>query len=191
MKPSFFNHLLLFCQFELNRSFATRKGLLSLVTFAVVWYFILLYPLRLAADLMAQEHGIFDHLCLLNFIGLDSIEHSAIPEFDVFWQLALIIFPVMSITLAADQTCSDRNPLVRDGERNCGGAGRSRFYSGHAMHAGSREDCTGTGGSVRRRKQCDGPAGSEARGKRFISQFSAHGSLLHPLSKFGETKCVH
>ena len=108
MKPGFFNHLLLFCQFELNRSFATRKGLLALVTFAVVWYFILLYPLRIAADLMAQEHGIFDHLSLLNFIGLDSIEHSAIPEFDVFWQLALIIFPVMSITLAADQTCSDR-----------------------------------------------------------------------------------
>jgi len=108
MKPGFFNHLLLFCQFELNRSFATRKGLLALVTFAVVWYFILLYPLRIAADLMAQEHGISDHLSLLNFIGLDSIEHSAIPEFDVFWQLALIIFPVMSITLAADQTCSDR-----------------------------------------------------------------------------------
>ena len=62
MRPEFFNHLLLISQFELKRSFATRKGILSLVTFAVVWYFILLYPLRFAAELLNQEKSLTSFL---------------------------------------------------------------------------------------------------------------------------------
>ena len=50
MPPSKFKQILLISQFELKRGFATRKGLLSVVTFGVVWYFILLYPLRFVAD---------------------------------------------------------------------------------------------------------------------------------------------
>ena len=61
MHPVFFNHLLLITQFELKRGFATRKGILSLVTFAVVWYFILLYPLRFAAELLVQEKGLMQY----------------------------------------------------------------------------------------------------------------------------------
>ena len=108
MHPSFFNHLLLITQFELKRGFATRKGILSLVTFAVVWYFILLYPLRFAAELLMQEKGLMQYSSFFDFIGLGSIQQWPIPEFGVFWHFALIIFPMMSITLAADQTCSDR-----------------------------------------------------------------------------------
>jgi hypothetical protein len=108
MQPGFFNHLLLICQFEIKRSFATRKGLLSLITFAVIWYFILLYPLRFAAGLLVQENGLNQHFSFFDFIGFGSIQHWSIPEFDVFWHFALMIFPMLSITLAADQTCSDR-----------------------------------------------------------------------------------
>jgi hypothetical protein len=108
MRSGFFNHLLLISQFELKRSFATRKGILSLVTFAVVWYFILLYPLRFAAELLLQEKGLRQDFSFFDFIGFGSIQHWPIPEFGVFWQFALIIFPMLSITLAADQTCSDR-----------------------------------------------------------------------------------
>ncbi|MDD1635714.1 MAG: ABC transporter permease [Methylococcaceae bacterium] len=105
MRPGFFNHLLLISQFELKRSFATRKGILSLVTFAVVWYFILLYPLRFAAELLNQEKSLTS---FFDFLGFGSIQQWPIPEFGVFWHFALIIFPMLSITLAADQTCSDR-----------------------------------------------------------------------------------
>jgi hypothetical protein len=108
MHPGFFNHLVLITQFELKKGFATRKGILSLVTFAVVWYFILLYPLRFAAELLMQEKGLMQYSRFLDFIGLGSIQQWPIPEFGVFWQFALIIFPMLSITLAADQTCSDR-----------------------------------------------------------------------------------
>ena len=107
MHPGFFNHLLLISQFELKRGFATRKGLLSLVTFAVVWYFILLYPLRFAAELLMQEKGLSNSVFLI-LLGFGSIQQWPIPEFGVFWQFALLIFPMLSITLAADQTCSDR-----------------------------------------------------------------------------------
>lgn len=108
MQPGFFNHLLLISQFEIKRGFATRKGLLSLVTFAVIWYFILLYPLRFAAGLLVQENGLKQSFSLFDFIGFGSIQRWSIPEFDVFWHFALMIFPMLSITLAADQTCSDR-----------------------------------------------------------------------------------
>ncbi|MGZ5008669.1 MAG: ABC transporter permease subunit [Methylobacter sp.] len=108
MQPGFFNHLLLIGLFELKRAFATRKGLLSLLAFAVVWYFILLYPLRFAAELVAQEKGLKPDFGFFDFIGFGSIQNWAIPEFGVFWHLALIIFPMLSITLAADQTSSDR-----------------------------------------------------------------------------------
>jgi hypothetical protein len=108
MHPGFFNQLLLIIQFELKRSFATRKGLLSIVTFGVVWYFILLYPLRFAAELLVEEKGLKQNFSFFDFIGFGSLQHWPIPEFGVFWQIALIIFPMLSITLAADQTCSDR-----------------------------------------------------------------------------------
>ena len=55
MQPNFFNHLVLISVFELKRGFATRKSILPLVTFVVVWYFILLYPIRFAAELLVQE----------------------------------------------------------------------------------------------------------------------------------------
>ncbi|MDD5114848.1 MAG: hypothetical protein PHC94_12595, partial [Methylobacter sp.] len=108
MHPSLFNQLLLISQFELKRGFATRKGLLSLLAFGVVWYFILLYPLRFAADLLVEEKGVNQHFSFFDFIGFGSLQHWPIPEFGVFWHIALIIFPLLSITLAADQTCSDR-----------------------------------------------------------------------------------
>ena len=108
MHPGFFNHLLLISQFELKRGFATRRGILSLLTFAVVWCVILLYPLRFTADLLVQEKGIMQGSGFFDFIGLGSIQQWPIAEFGVFWHFALLIFPVLSITLAADQTCSDR-----------------------------------------------------------------------------------
>jgi hypothetical protein len=93
---------------ELKRGFATGKGLLSLVTFGVVWYFILLYPLRFAAELLVEDKGLKQNFSFFDFIGFRSLQHWSIPEFGVFWQIALTIFPMLSITLAADQTCSDR-----------------------------------------------------------------------------------
>jgi hypothetical protein len=90
MRPGFFNQLLLISQFELKRGFTTRKGLLSLVTFAVVWYFILLYPLRFAADFLVQENGFKQDVSFLDFIGFGSLQQWPIPECGMYWQIALL-----------------------------------------------------------------------------------------------------
>lgn len=108
MYPGFINQLLLIGQFELKRGFTTRRGLLSLLTFAVVWCFILIYPLRFMADLLVQESGLRQGYSFFDFIGFGALQRWPIPEFGVYWQFALIIFPILSITLAADQSCSDR-----------------------------------------------------------------------------------
>ncbi|MEQ1636386.1 MAG: ABC transporter permease subunit [Methylococcales bacterium] len=108
MSSGFFYRLLLISQFELKRAFLTRKGLLSMGTFAVVWYFILLYPLRFAADVLVEGKGLIQEFSFFDFIGFNSLGQWPIPEFGVFWHFALLIFPLLSISLAADQTCSDR-----------------------------------------------------------------------------------
>lgn len=108
MHPGFFYQLLLIGRFELKRGFATRRGLLSLLTFALVWYFILIYPLRFTADLLVQENGLNQGYSFFDFIGFGALQRWPVPEFGVYWQIALVVFPILSITLAADQSCSDR-----------------------------------------------------------------------------------
>ena len=108
MTPNFFNHLLLICLFELKRLFFTRKGLLYLGTFAVVWYFILMYPIRFAADVLTQGQYTAQGADFFNFIGFGSLLNWQIPEFGVFWRFALVMFPLLCVLVTADQTCSDR-----------------------------------------------------------------------------------
>jgi hypothetical protein len=57
MIPSFLKHISLICQFELKRFFATRKGLLYIITFAFIWYLILLYPIRFSSDFLSQQQN--------------------------------------------------------------------------------------------------------------------------------------
>jgi ABC-2 type transport system permease protein len=108
VKANFLKHILLICQFELKRLFSTRKGFLYLCTFAVVWYFILVYPLRFAADVLGQGHYSAQDVSFFEFFGLASLLNWEIPVFAVYWHLALLMFPLLCITITADQTCSDR-----------------------------------------------------------------------------------
>lgn len=104
----FFKQLLLISQFEFNRTFATRKGLTNLLTFAVVWYFILMYPIRYAAEVIITGQSVIQASGLFEWLGFEGAGHWQIPEFGVFWHFALLLFPMLSVSLAADQTCSDR-----------------------------------------------------------------------------------
>lgn len=108
MRPTFITHILLICQFELKRMFATRKGWLYLATYLVVWYFILFYPIRYAADLLNQQQSSAHGGSFFEFLGFGSLLDWAIPAFGVYWHFALVFFPMMSVVIAADQTCSDR-----------------------------------------------------------------------------------
>ena len=108
MSTGFLYHCVLICQFELKRLFSTRKGLLYLITFALVWYFILLYPIRFSSDLLGQEQNVRSGGSFLDFFGFGSLLNWQIPELGVYWHIALIIFPLFTVMTSADQTCSDR-----------------------------------------------------------------------------------
>lgn len=108
MIPGFLKHLTLICRFELNRLFATRKGLLYLITFALIWYFILLYPIRFASDFLGQQQNTLEGASFFQFIGFGSLLNWKIPELGVYWQFSLVLFPLLTVMSSADQTCSDR-----------------------------------------------------------------------------------
>ncbi len=108
MSPGFLKHLSLICQFELKRLFSTRKGLLYLITFALIWYFILLYPIRFAADFLGQQQHTLEGKGFFEFIGFGSLLNWKIPELGVYWHFSLILFPLLAVMISADQTCSDR-----------------------------------------------------------------------------------
>ncbi len=108
MSTGFLAHTLLICQFELKRLFATKKGLLYLTTFVLVWYFILFYPIRFSSELLGQEKNVVPGGSLLDFIGYGSLLKWQVPELGVYWQFSLILFPLLMVMSSADQTCSDR-----------------------------------------------------------------------------------
>ncbi len=103
-----FKHFFLIGQFELQRLFTTRKGLLYLVTFSVVWLLILLYPIRIAADYFSQSQMTLGSK-FFEFIGLESLFNWQVPEFGVYWRICLFLFPILSVLITADQTSSDRD----------------------------------------------------------------------------------
>ena len=108
MLSRFLKQILLISVFELNRLFLTRKGHLYLLTFVLVWYFILFYPIRYAADLLAKEQTHAKGYGFFEFLGFGSLLHWRIPEFAVFWHFALLFFPLLCVFITADQTGSDR-----------------------------------------------------------------------------------
>ena len=104
----FFSHLWIIAGFELTRLFSTRRGLLYLITFAVIWYFILFYPISMAAGAVHNSQYNDQSAALFNLLGLTSLLSWEIPEFAVYWRFALYLFPLLCIFLTADQTSSDR-----------------------------------------------------------------------------------
>ncbi len=102
-------NLWIISRFELTRLFRTPRGLLSLLTFAVVWYFILRYPVNFAAKLIPMKDFNDNISEMFGQIGLDKVLGWPVDEFSVYWMISLYLFPVFSILITADQTSSDRS----------------------------------------------------------------------------------
>ena len=107
--PSEIKNLFIIAKFELVRLFLTPRGLVSLVTFAVIWYFLLRYPVNLAADVVMSAD--FSDTISTKFgeLGLANLLKWQVPEMAVYWVISLYVFPLFSILITADQTCSDRS----------------------------------------------------------------------------------
>ena len=93
---------------EVLRLFSTKRGLLSLIGFGLIWAVVLMYGVLPAARFVtgASQSGLMDFL--MEQFNLDATELWPTPELTVYWITCLYLLPALSILTSADQTASDR-----------------------------------------------------------------------------------
>lgn len=108
-QPNQWRNLWLIGQFELIRLFFTVRGIISVIAFAMVWYFILKYPISQAANFIAIP-GFKDSVGdIFGQVGLENILKWPVAEFVVFWLFSLYLLPLFTLFVTSDQTSSDRS----------------------------------------------------------------------------------
>lgn len=96
-------------RFELVRLFQTPRGLMSIAAFAIIWYFILRYPI-LEASKYISIPGAKDFLGdAFGQVGVRNLLEWPVAEFTMFWLFSIFLFPILTLMITADQTSSDRS----------------------------------------------------------------------------------
>ncbi len=90
---------------ELSRALVTRRGLVSLAAFTLLWMLILTTIIRTAPMLVQNGASIGS---MLGSETILSIAKWKVEEFGVHWFIGLYVFPICCVFYAADQTASDR-----------------------------------------------------------------------------------
>jgi len=93
---------------ELGRLVATRRGLLTLSGFGLIWAFILFYAVVPVTRWLARsvDSGLAD--LVLEPLGLRGIGGWSSPQLAVYWLVGLYLLPGFALMISADQTASDR-----------------------------------------------------------------------------------
>ena len=94
--------------FELIRMFLTKRGLIALAAFGLVWLVILRYPIGQAVGIISSPD--FEQIArdISGSIGLNKLLDWPEAEFAMYWLIALYSFPVFSLFICSDQTVGDR-----------------------------------------------------------------------------------
>ena len=94
--------------YELHRLFLTKRGLLSLSAFGLVWFLILRYAIYGAAQFFSvdQVGGVI--ASFFNSSIINNLMSWQVPELAMFWVVMLYLLPIFCVVLTADQTASDR-----------------------------------------------------------------------------------
>ncbi len=100
--------LLPLLQFELVRLFLTRRGLVGLLTFSLVWLLLLRYPIHEAVSWMAQPDFANMMVVLTGSAGVKKLLAWPESELALYWVMSLYIFPLFVVAVANDQTVEDR-----------------------------------------------------------------------------------
>lgn len=101
-------NLLSIARFELVRVFATARGLLFALAFALVWFFILRYVVAGASHYLS---GGQIEAMLRQLFGSNAASNGnvwTVPELLIFWLIGLYLLPLFTLLIAADQTASDK-----------------------------------------------------------------------------------
>lgn len=101
--------ILVLAQDEVMRLFSTRRGLVALFGFLLIWVAVLYYGILPAAALLqdAAQSGILEFL--FPRLGLQAWENWPAPELAVYWVATLYLLPFFALIASADQTASDRS----------------------------------------------------------------------------------
>ncbi len=94
--------------FEMIRLFKTKRGLLSLLAFATIWFIILYYFVSSAADIVNSQS--FESIAadLFGALGLSSLLQWPVAEYAIYWLVAVYFFPIFALSVCSDQICSDK-----------------------------------------------------------------------------------
>jgi len=95
-------------QFELTRVLLTRRGMVSILAFALIWFVVLRYAIYPASRFLGGSGSNSLIGLLLGEINLGHLAEWSVPELSVYWLISLLLLPLFCIALTADQTASDR-----------------------------------------------------------------------------------
>ena len=101
-------NIIILARYELTRLFMTKRGLLSLFAFALIWFLILRYAIYGAAQFFMVDAPGGLAVSYFNSTIINDLMSWQVPELAVFWIIALYLLPIFCIALTADQTASDR-----------------------------------------------------------------------------------
>jgi len=107
--PKFCRNTWLIARFELFRLFGSPRGWFALAAFAVIWFFILRYPIFEASALLQQADTQAMLSRLFGMFGLYKLMAWPLPELIAYWLISLVLLPLAVVVASADQTSSDRS----------------------------------------------------------------------------------
>jgi len=94
---------------ETGKLLASRRGLLSIVGFLLLWALVLRYAILPAGRLLELPDSGGLVALLLDRFGLQAIAEWPAPQLAVYWIVALKLLPLFAVVTAADQMASDRS----------------------------------------------------------------------------------
>lgn len=101
--------IIVLAQDEILRLLSTRRGIISLVGFLLVWIAVLNYVVLPAAAFFAGADKSGLTQVLLPRLGLEAWKQWPTPELAVYWVISLYLLPFYALLASADQTASDRS----------------------------------------------------------------------------------
>jgi ABC-type transport system involved in multi-copper enzyme maturation permease subunit len=107
--PALASHSLLLARFELYRLIGSPRGWFALSAFAVIWYFLLRYPIFEASAQLQQPdiQGMLSRI--FGMVGLYNLLNWPVAELSVYWLITVLLLPLVAVLTSADQTASDRS----------------------------------------------------------------------------------
>lgn len=108
VRPKSNSRIWTIANYELTRLFNTKRGWMALIAFALVWYFILRYPVYYASSFMSQPELEDTLRQVFGMVGADKLLSWPVPELAVYWIVSLILYPIFALFITSDQISSDR-----------------------------------------------------------------------------------